>query len=148
MQIRSQYLIQDNHNDYTSGPLPSHGPPRYLPPLVYTRVRIPTDTYLLSSFLRDARLSFSPSPSPSPPPPPCLCAIVYAWKLEVPRCPAAARGVSWQKCNAAYHKICPRCSLRGRGRSVRYTRMYSAVWKCFAREIGERISAGGNLNEF
>jgi len=35
-KIRSQYLIQDNHNDYTSGPPFSRG--RYLPTLVYTRV--------------------------------------------------------------------------------------------------------------
>lgn len=54
-----------------------------------------------------------PSCPPCPPAP--LREIVYGWKLEVPRCPAAVRGVSWQKCNAAYHKICPRWSPRMKG---------------------------------
>lgn len=88
--------------------LPSHGPVS-ASSRVHTCVsRRPIPTLLL--FLRDARLSFSPSlPLRALP---RLRKIVYGWKLEVPRCPAAVRGVSWQKCNAAYHKICPRWSPR------------------------------------
>lgn len=92
MQIRSQYLIQDNHNDYTSEPLPSHGPSVSASSRVHTCAH--PDTYLLSSFLRDAYAY------PFHPLLPCLPCLPFArsctlgsWKcLDAPRRPAGSRG--------------------------------------------------------
>jgi len=114
--------------------------PWYLPLLSCTHVYAypePSDTYsflffcagrtlILFAFPLSFSLSLSLSLTLSPA---FLCAIVYAWKLEVPRCPAAARGVSWQKCNAAYHKICSRCRLREKeGGGGLYVTRGCTVW--------------------
>lgn len=150
MQIRSQYLIQDNHNDYTSEPPFSRV---RICLLSCTHVCIPSPDTYSPPFLRDARLSFSPSLLLRLPSRVSLCKIVYGWKLEVPRCPAAVRGVSWQKCNAAYHKICPRWSLRKRGEregNDLHVIHECTVWFGSTRQeiddgSDEKIPAGGNF---
>lgn len=94
MQIRSQYLIQDNHNDYTSEPLPSHGPSVSASSRVHTCAR-PAARYLPTLlFAGRTLILFTPSPSPAPALPlrdPCT---LGSWKccLDAPRRPAGSRG--------------------------------------------------------
>jgi len=101
MQIRSQYLIQDNHNDYTSEPLPSHGPLGIcLLSCTHVCASLPTSS---PPFCGTHAYPLHPLPRPRPRPRSLSLSLslslsafarsVYAWKLEVlPRCPAAARG--------------------------------------------------------
>ena len=104
MQIRGQYLIQDNHDDYTSQSAFSRGRGNVMCAHTYTHA------HAIPSPHHDRSSSFFPPP------------------LRVPFHPLTASkclgsppgGVSWQKCIAAYHTICSRCTWKERERGYIY----------------------------
>lgn len=165
MQIRSQYLIQDNHNDYTSEASP-FSRAQYLPPLVYTRVRpfrrpMP-DTYLPTYSppfgIGTHAYPFHPLSRPRPRRRPCLpslarswCCTLGSWKcLDAPRRPAGSRGKNATLLIIKYARDAVSEGGRdGRGRGGCVIRGCT-VW--FGSTSPERSTkefpAGGNFNEF
>jgi len=109
-KIRSQYLIQDNHNDYTSEPPFSRA---RICLLSCTHVCIPPPG--IPSSLRGGRAltSFSPCPAPplSPPPPPPR-GMVRAW-LEVGSAPMPSGGP--RKCSSTRTAIVATKASRWKG---------------------------------
>lgn len=157
MQIRSQYLIQDNHNDYTSEP-PFSRARAPLPvslPLVYTRVRAST-----------ARYTVSP---PHPPPlfagralilltlPPSLTSVLFlaptrsctlgSWKcLDALRRPAGSRGKNATLLIIKYARDAARGRREGGkegGTNGRYVICGCTVW--FGSTCRKRWRRGGFL---
>lgn len=130
MQIRGQYLIQDNHDDYTSQSAFSRGRGNVMCAHTYTHA------HAIPSPHHDRSSSFFPPP------------------LRVPFHPLTASkclgsppgGVSWQKCIAAYHTICSRCNWKEKERERIYlplpTRRLESI------SLGRRKNKKRNLSPF
>lgn len=124
MQIRGQYLIQDNHDDYTSQSAFSRGRGNVM--CAHTC----THAHAIPSSHHDRSSSFFPPHVPFHP-------LTASKCLESP-----PGGVSWQKCIAAYHTICSRCTWKGREREREgYIYLYlPGVSKVFPLEEGKKTS--------
>lgn len=146
MQIRSQYLIQDNHNDYTS----EHPFSRACICLLScTHVCIPSPDTYSPPFCGTHAYPFHPSSSSVPSRAPARSCTVGSWKcLGAPRRSAGSRGKNATLLIIKYAAMEPKKEGREGGDGLHVIHECTVWFRSTRQEIddGEKIPAGGILS--